>query len=863
MANVVDPNSWRMIPPPDPERPVQSTPPKEPGTGAGQSAIAKIGTLSTALGRTFDMARDQVVWNFASPTSQRSAAGERFVRLDAEHGTVPAGAKHAEGPWLVIVENARDVVAGHHFDRLQAALAQAPQKLLVACEVDDPQAAAPESPDDTAARAVSIAARLRYQYVGPIAAGDAGQLAEALSRIKQQGLPTLLHLNARGGGAPPPHFDPATAAPEPSPVDVGSLRHIAAQALAELARGDERIVALSTDVDPTLADSWRSLPGRMLPVDSGVPGALAWCANLAASGSRPFMFLSSEEGQDSLGQIRREICGPRAPVTLVLEDRETDGDLGAGSSYLAGIRQLPHVSLVAPKDAAELRQMLAWCAAHDEPTVIRLAGTFEPTRAWTPDIDIAPGRCELLSRGRDVAIVAWGSMTAAAAIAAESLARSGIEATVINARFAQPLDSQTIAEAARGTNYVVLVDDAEQSGGFAGWVLEDLLRAGVAQPTSIVAPPAAGPHDVYQQCALAIFERCRWLAEPIVPRVTIEPPLATTTTDASASLVVDLESFIGRQAERTSRERAQVCARQLSSDVQRWVAAYEEVGSRDLYLWQWCSHGVELTTLPCVVPELRAHVCDTKMLSIVLCVVLDDVADEHGSSQLLDTLLEMTCGGGVETSPCDLGAVGTQYAELTGALWTEYQARVAMYPCYARFEPVLRFDLLQSFNTMRYSHLVNGRPYLLNMVEHDLYTPHNMMQTSFATLDLMCSPRFPLKELGALREAVCHAQCMGRIGNLLATWPRELAKGDFTSGVFARAIMEGDLTLEELQHGDVAQLQARIRSRGHESYFFRKWMEHRHACQALATRIRSLDMRAMLAAHDRFFALYLASQGLL
>jgi hypothetical protein len=210
-----------------------------------------------------------------------------------------------------------------------------------------------------------------------------------------------------------------------------------------------------------------------------------------------------------------------------------------------------------------------------------------------------------------------------------------------------------------------------------------------------------------------------------------------------------------------------------------------------------------------------------------------------------------------------LNAAERRHAEIARAFWAEYLDRIKSYPAYETYEPVLRFDLLQSFNTMRYSHLVNSRPYLLNMAEHDLYTPHNMMQTSFATLDLMCAPRFPLAEVGALREAVYHAQCMGRIGNLLSTWRRELANRDFTSGVFARAMMEGDLTFDELEHGDLAELEARIRAHGHEAYFFGKWLEHRDCCHALATRIGGLDLRAMLEAHDRFFAIYLASQGLL
>jgi hypothetical protein len=509
--------------------------------------------------------------------------------------------------------------------------------------------------------------------------------------------------------------------------------------------------------------------------------------------------------------------------------------------------------------------MLAWCAGQTEPAAIWLGPDFAPGLDWPSTSDIQRGRAEELSQGRDVAIVAWGPLTAAASIAAESLALSGVDASVINARFARPLDVETISRAARGATYVVLVDDVEQTGGFAGWVLEQLSRAGFAQPTAIVAPPASAdrrnPRDLYDRCALAIVERCRWLAEPIVPSVTIEPPLPAAEADPRA-LAGNWQRFIDRHADRMARERAQVQSRELSGDVARWVAEYEKVGSRDVYLWRWCSHGVELTTLPCVVPELGAHVCDTKMLSIVLCVLLDDVADQHGNSYLLDALLEMTCWG-TSRAQQELNPRERRHADTARAFWAEYLDRTRSYPAYETYEPVLRFDLLQSFNTMRYSYLVNGRPYLLNMVEHDLYTPHNMMQTSFATLDLMCAPGFPLPEVGPLREAVYHAQCMGRIGNLLATWRRELANRDFTSGVFARAMMEGDLTLDDLQHGNVAELEARIRARGHEAYFFAQWLKHRDACLALASRIGGFDLRAMLEAHDRFFALYLGSQGLL
>jgi hypothetical protein len=362
-----------------------------------------------------------------------------------------------------------------------------------------------------------------------------------------------------------------------------------------------------------------------------------------------------------------------------------------------------------------------------------------------------------------------------------------------------------------------------------------------------------------RRAALAIVDRCRWLSAPIAPFSTVEADLPAVPSEIARAAWL---GFFGRHGRQMDLLRAQVDSRQLSADVRRWVDAYETVGSRDLHLWKWCAHGVELTTLPCVAPELRAHVCDTKVLSIVLCVLLDDVADQHGNSGLLDALLELTCWE-IQRPLGQLSAAERRHAELTRALWAEYLARIAGYPAHAAFEPVLRFDLAQFFNTMRYSHLVNGRPYLLNMAEHDLYTSHNMMMVSFATLDLMCSPGFPPREVGLLREAIWHAQMMGRIGNLLSTWRRELVDRDFTSGVFARAVMEGDLSLEELKRGAAERLEEVVRRKGHEAYFYAKWLEHREQLHRRAGRIRSVDLRCVLDGHDRFLEMHLGSQGLI
>ena len=138
-----------------------------------------------------------------------------------------------------------------------------------------------------------------------------------------------------------------------------------------------------------------------------------------------------------------------------------------------------------------------------------------------------------------------------------------------------------------------------------------------------------------------------------------------------------------------------------------------------------------------------------------------------------------------------------------------------------------------------------------------------MHMMSFATLDLMCMPRFSTRELGKLREVVWHAACMGRIGNLVSTWRREIGECDFNSGVFARAVNHGDLTIEQLAQPDVDQIEAAIIHGGHEEYFLHRWNHHRELLQAKAAGVRSIDLREFSTDQERFFHMHMGSRGLI
>lgn len=871
MANVTNSDFWQ--PPSDSDPQHQSSPQAHivptskptivaSTTPSAQAPWRDVESLCVALASAFSSGRDQLMWRWPAPQMTRLASGQQqLVRVDPQHdqdGPLLRASNsrgeglgpHLQNSWLVVVDDARQCVSAEYLEAIRQQQGQ--RTLLVACEGNE---AAGATADPTLTDALAkAAARLGWHYIGPLVTQPPSDLLRQLAEIKLAGGPAVLHLKTS-------QTQPVTVAPDESE----STLHDALGFLARLAAVDPRVVTICTSASPSQRAAWDQMPDQLLLVDSGLPGALDWCAESATGGSRPFVVLTRDELLDHLGSIRESICRRSAAVTLIVEAKEQGSDDGdAAPSLTSALRHLDGLSLLSPMDGPELAQMLVWCAAQDAPAVIWLPEPLLASRTTRTADTISLGKADQITTGADVAIIAWGPLAGAACRAAGQLAEHGLTASVVNLRFAQPLDVATIVEAAGQAACLVIVDDASR-GGISSSVLEELAHAGVAQPVSVVTTPSVARWSTASEAdeaAQAIVERCRWLAEPIVSTVTEAPVETDPELSVSPASGGPWLTFFGQHERQMQLERQQVYATQLSSDVGRWVAQYQEIGSRDLYLWKWCRLGAEITTLPGVVPELRAHVCDTKVLSIVLCVLLDDVADQHGNGQLLDALLEMTCSGTCRSWP-RLGAVEKRHAEIARALWTEYQQRISGYPRHGEFAPVLQFDLQQFFNTMRYSHLVNGRPYLLNMTEHDLYTSHNMMMISFGTLDLMCSPDFPLDEVSALREMLWHAQNMGRIGNLLSTWLRELGERDFTSGVFARALRDGDLTLEQLQHEAPAAIEATIRGRGHLAHFYRKWQQHRELCHARAGDVGSLDLQAVLDGHDRFFAMHLGSQGLI
>ncbi len=823
-------------------------------------------------------------------------------RLIAAIGLAKAKATLREDDWVVLVadettldlEQATDLL--QQFEHLQ-------RFLLIWCGPQSQNSAGDERHLAPSADLPPSATTIDQERTLPF---DREGLIAALRRLKSQSSAAVLDLqlrqaflatefaNGRTGVQPTAAAPPATSH-EPR-------ANAALEALLQLAEQDRRIVLVSLDARVPLAPLAARHADRYFEIPVADVDALAWCAGLAAGGCRPVICASERALAQSWPALAEEICRPQHAVKLVaLPSNETTSAL---PSSLSMLRLLPDTPLLVPRDQVDLAAMLEFAVAYDGPAAVWCCEAAlsvskgEPALVESTRQHWQFGRAEVLGPAGAVALIGWGAAAAAAERAAAFLRTADIQPAIVNARFLQPLDREAIIAAARAAQVCLVLDDPRWQAGFAAEVLELLAHAGVTTPTSIL--PMSRRHgeiDVQQgrdDFAMRIADRCRWLAEPVRPefrfhstgsepngrRMPAQPvgwlqlfspaPVdVPTDSPGPLPLIPPAQSIppktIARPAELLesdlAAEQRQIQAVEFSPELSGWIRDYEMVGNRNVYLWRWCLHGLRLTTLPCVDPALRASLCETKLLAVMLGVMLDDIADLGGNPQLLKLLNGVV----VENKAVDLSDFDAEeqaYGQFTVRLSNETWGRLRQAPRYEQLADLLIYDHRQIVNAMEYSSLLNRDLALVNLVEHDAYSPHNMQMMSFATMDLMASRDFDRRELGRLRAVIWHAQSMGRIGNLLSTWQREVKVRDFTSGVFARALQQGDIELDDLQVLPSEAIEQVIGRGSHDDYFLDRWQFHRRAIEAILPRIRSVDLRPLLAGLKRLIAMELGSRGL-
>jgi 1-deoxy-D-xylulose-5-phosphate synthase len=227
-------------------------------------------------------------------------------------------------------------------------------------------------------------------------------------------------------------------------------------------------------------------PDRVYDVGIAEQHAVTFAAGLAAEGLRPVCAIYSTFLQRAFDQIVHDVALQELPVTFAIDRAGlvgADGPTHHGALDLAYLRAIPGLVVAAPRDADELQHLLATAIDSGRPFAIRY-----PRGAATGALDapepkpLAIGRGELLRCGDRVAIVAIGKAVTAALAAADRLAALGVEASVVDARFAKPLDVALLRGVAETTGHVVTVEDHARIGGLGSAVVEALADTGARGP---------------------------------------------------------------------------------------------------------------------------------------------------------------------------------------------------------------------------------------------------------------------------------------------------------------------------------------------------------------------------------------------
>ncbi|MDT3698154.1 MAG: 1-deoxy-D-xylulose-5-phosphate synthase [Thermincola sp.] len=360
---------------------------------------------------------------------------------------------------------------------------------------------------------------LGFTYLGPINGHDIALTKTILQRAKNSPGPVIVHvITKKGKGYRPAEenpdkfhgvgvFDVKTGkTPESKRV---SYTEVFGQAMCEIAATNNKVLAISAAM-PTgtgLTNFRNNFPARFFDVGIAEQHAVTMAASMALSGYIPVVAIYSTFLQRAYDQILHDVALQGLHVVFAIDRAGLvgeDGETHQGVFDISYLRHIPGMVIMAPKDEDELRDMLQTAIAYDGPVAIRYprgAGTGAPLKEKPQALAI--GQAEILVEGKDVTIAAIGSTVNIALEAAQALAEKDIHATVINARFVKPLDTECLKSTIKATGRLVTLEDNVLQGGFGSALLEFLNEIGLSAQVKRIGLPdefvTHGPVEVLRK----------------------------------------------------------------------------------------------------------------------------------------------------------------------------------------------------------------------------------------------------------------------------------------------------------------------------------------------------------------------------
>ncbi|MCM8794000.1 MAG: 1-deoxy-D-xylulose-5-phosphate synthase, partial [Candidatus Omnitrophica bacterium] len=328
---------------------------------------------------------------------------------------------------------------------------------------------------------------LGFRYFGPFSGHDLSLLISTLKNVAEMKGPCIVHVvTKKGKGFKPAEERPAFFHSAP-PFDITTgeslfrkektFTQTFGEKVIELAEKNPRIVAITAAMtDGTgLSDFSRKFPQRFFDVGMAEQHAVTFAGGLSKGGLIPVVAIYSTFLQRAYDQIIHDVCLQRLPVVFCLDRAGIvgeDGPTHQGIFDLSYLSHIPHLVVMAPKDFAELAEMLEFAVSLNLPVAIRYPKggiVFSKKRLSLSPIEL--GKAEILREGKELVILAIGSMVYPAYEVSELFKKEGIEVGVVNMRFVKPLDENLLKNLSKKFDYFVTLEENTLSGGLGAKIL--------------------------------------------------------------------------------------------------------------------------------------------------------------------------------------------------------------------------------------------------------------------------------------------------------------------------------------------------------------------------------------------------------
>ncbi len=342
-----------------------------------------------------------------------------------------------------------------------------------------------------------------FRYIGPVDGHSIPELLTAIENAKRQDVPVVIHARTvKGKGYEPAEQDPLKwhgvkpfdrkraefhSSPATTKKPAPSYTSVFAQTLCSLASKDDRIVGITAAMSTGtgLDKLQQELPKQFFDVGICEQHAVTCAAGMACEGLKPVVTIYSTFLQRGFDQVLHDVCIQDLPVVFAMDRAGAvgnDGETHQGVFDISYLRSLPNMTCMAPKDENELGQMLRTALEHPGPIAIR----YPRGNAIGVEIDSAfptlqVGKAEVVQSGQTAVFVCFGPTTYTALQVADQMEKElGIKPTVINARFAKPLDVELLKRELPKYDFLYTVEDHARIGGFGSAVLECIEEEGIA-----------------------------------------------------------------------------------------------------------------------------------------------------------------------------------------------------------------------------------------------------------------------------------------------------------------------------------------------------------------------------------------------